>query len=182
MVKRRRKNKDRTGLTISVKSTKVSEGNETVSLEPNKYPATDLLQSDDAADRAFWPEFAPGRDREAVSAGRGAEYKRLADLRLAIRAVSDGFPVPRAAVERLVFDLWLQSTDHGLTLVERQRSQKLLVRMIERNLRPAKLPKQILDGSVLSSFEDLNGIELNDDDLDFRELKIVPGSADDYAD
>lgn len=139
--------------------------------------------TDDVADRAFWPELGPGREQEAISTGRGMAYRRMADMRLAIRAVSDGFPVPREAVERLVFDVWRTATETNNPVVERQRAQKLLARMVERNLQPSKLPQQV-DGAVLSySYHDMRQplIDIAADDLDMREYKVVPGSEDDYA-
>jgi hypothetical protein len=182
VTKRSKKHKQKAGLSPALEHT---TGGNREPLESRKSQiATGVKpQTEDEAYRAFWPEFAPGMEKIAESTGRGGAYQRMSDMALAIRAVSDSFPVPRAAVERLVFDVIRQSTDPSLTLEQRQRSQKLLSRMIERNAAPKGLPDQLqtLPGQVLSIQQVLDVIDVDDNDIDLRDFKPAIGSDEDYA-
>ena len=181
MVKRMRSSFKKARMSPSKEQTGDAVRNASDSLVSGIATGVEPTHTVDAADLAFWPGLAPIWEKEAVSAGRGAACKRLSELCLTIRAVSDGYPVPRAAVERLVFDVLVQATDPNLKFVERQRAQELLVRMVYLNTQPRKLPEQMRVASPISVREMLKLFEDNDDDLDMRPLKVIPGSEDDYA-
>lgn len=183
MTKRSKKHK----AGLSPASDTTSGNREPLASRRQQIATGDKPQTEEEAYLAFWPELAPGMAEVAESTGRGAAYKRMAEMALAIRAVSDSFPVPRPAVERLVFDLIKQSTDPQLTLEQRQRSQKLLARMVERNAQPRTLPNQNpvfgaeVMGRTITVQQVLSVIDVDDSDLDLRDYRPAIGSSEDYA-
>lgn len=128
----------------------------------------------------FWPELAAGREAEAIAAGRGAAYKRFADARLELRAVNERWPIPTALRERMIFENARVILDPNVPNRERQMAQRLLIAMDQINTRPRDLPVQVETASITIN-QILSVIGEKSQDLDLRDVKVIPGSVDDYA-
>lgn len=139
----------------------------------------------------FWPELSAANVALATASGRGEQVKRLADLRVELRAVSERWPIPAALRERMVFESAKIVIDPKAGFKEKIWANKLLVAMDAINTRPRELPQQVtvVQGEnvsvtvsdVLRVLESQSGAGMGDD-IDLRDRRILPGSADDYAD
>lgn len=63
---------------------------------------------------------------------------------------------------------------------ERQMAQRLLIAMDQINTRPRDLPVQVETASITIN-QILSVIGEKSQDLDLRDVKVIPGSVDDYA-
>jgi hypothetical protein len=80
----------------------------------------------------------------------------------------------------MVFENARTILDPNTPTRERQMAQRLLVAMDQINTRPKDLPVQVESSSITIN-QILAVLGDTPKDLDFRENKVIPGSATDYA-
>lgn len=134
-------------------------------------------------DSFFWPELTAQREQEANAAGRGAVFRRIADARLEIRAVKERWPIPENLRERMVFENARVIVDPQASARDKLMATRLLIAMDQVNTKPKDLPVQIQGSTTITVNQVLAMIDQGggQDDLDFREHKVLPGAVDDYA-
>lgn len=136
-------------------------------------------------DSFFWPELTEARKSEALSAGRGDAFKRFEDARLEIRAINERWPIPPALRERMIFENARIVIDAKAEPKQKLLASRILLAMDQANHKPKDLPEQIIGNQHITVTQVLQlietGGEVSDDDLDLRDFKAIPGSADDYA-
>lgn len=134
-------------------------------------------------DSFFWPELSPENRRLAEESGRGAQLKQLSDLRLELRAVNERWPIPAELRERIIFENARMMMNPNASPKERLMASRMLIAMDQVNIKPKDLPIQMTGNMTITVNQILAMIEGKDnpDDLDFRDIKAIPGSVDDYA-
>lgn len=136
-------------------------------------------------DSFFWPELTEARKTEAISAGRGDAFKRFEEARLEIRAIKERWPIPAALRERMIFENARIVIDAKAEPKQKLLASRILLAMDQANHKPKDLPDQIIGNQHITVTQVLqlieSGGEIGDDDLDLRDFKAIPGSADDYA-
>jgi hypothetical protein len=141
--------------------------------------------SDQKPDSFFWPELTKANQELAIAAGRGEQVKRIKDLRLELRSVNERWPITPELRERMVFEAAKVAMDPGAPTKEKLWANRLLLAMDQINTRPKELPQQVQAGTTITVNQILAMIEggnvASQDDLDLREIKVLPGAPDDYA-
>lgn len=95
---------------------------------------------------AFWPELRPKRGRpRADEIEDRIKSKRMAEVRLELRAVRSGWPVPQAMRERIMYESFMMATADGMDPKLKQAAMKLIVLADKQNTpsNPSGLPSQI---------------------------------------
>jgi hypothetical protein len=142
----------------------------------------------------WYPELSPeviDRAKKAEKAGSGAllaRLQRIGDQRLELRAIQERWPIPRDLREKMVIDAATIAADPTKELRYRLTAAKILLAMDAAN-RTKDLPDQVLvqvnNNTVQVTVQDiLKTIEEDprfDSLMDAREVRAIPGGADDYA-
>ena len=157
----------------------------TTGVSPGSQSAPKATGSDQKPDSFFWPELSRANQELATAAGRGEQVKRIKDLRLELRAVNERWPIPPELRERMVFEAAKVAMDPGAPTKEKLWANRLLLAMDQINTRPKELPQQVQAGTTITVNQILAMIEggnvASQDDLDLRDIKVLPGAPDDYA-
>lgn len=139
---------------------------------------SDILQSDDVT--AFEPEFLD------LSQGKGDDVEKARNQWLEIRAVRARYPISRGMLERLAHETMQTALLSSTPTRDRLIATKLLLTMAAGNHPNKGLPAQVevnINNNPLDMRRIIDAV-LNDDSMeihDTREIKIVPGSDQDYA-
>ena len=122
----------------------------------------------------------------AIAAGRGDCVKSLQDVRIELEAIKKNYNIPDSGKAKIVFEAAMIMI-YSKIPKEKIWAIKLLKAMEDSNHRPSLLPAQVTVNNAHSTLT-VNallqefGKELMDPSMDLREVKAIPGSADDYAD
>jgi hypothetical protein len=137
----------------------------------------------------WWPVLQPELQAKAIAAGKGAEYKRVADMRLELRAINQRFPMPADVKAQMVYSAWSTMNNPQVDYRVRMAAQKNLLAMEQMNQRDENGPDQIgvqvimPDGSTRLAGDLLDEMRKTWDysTFDERPIKAIPGSPEDYA-
>ena len=168
------------------KKTSPARGKKTTGIKPeSQSQAPKATGSPTKPASFFWPELRPENEQAAIAAGRGEQVKRIKDLRLELRAVNERWPITPELRERMVFEAAKVAMDPGAPTKEKLWANRLLLAMDQINTRPKELPQQVQAGTTITVNQILTMIEggnvASQDDLDLRDIKVLPGAPDDYA-
>jgi hypothetical protein len=85
----------------------------------------------------------------------------------------------------MVFEAAKVAMDPTAPTKEKLWANRLLLAMDQINTRPKELPQQVQAGTTITVNQILAMIEgvnvASQDDLDLRDIKVLPGAPDDYA-
>ena len=142
----------------------------------------DILQSE----TAFKPEPLTQSSMESVIAQGSGGFLKRSDQWDEIRAVKERYPVSRGMLERIAHETMQVVTSENAATRDRLIASKLVFAMSHGNRPDKGLPAQIEVNGNDSKFDIRCIIDavLNDDSMgihDTREMKIVPGDENDYA-
>jgi hypothetical protein len=133
----------------------------------------------------WWRELSPENIAKANAMGMGGAVKSMMDRRLELQAVSENWPISREVRERIVYESIMVLLDPKADPRLKQRERWMLHKMSEANNRPKDLPVQVNTGTTITVNQILAMIEggkvASQDDLDLRDIKVLPGAPDDYA-
>lgn len=116
--------------------------------QPND-EAPQQSQEDSTRSSVFWPELDPEAMAQATARGQGDAVKRVADFRLELMAVNNGFPIPPELRARMVFEATKVMLNPNHPFRERAWAIKLLKEMDQANRGPtAGLPDQVQNVNV----------------------------------
>jgi len=158
---------------------------ESVSADPallHQGDAPNELQQSDVQS-PWWRELSPENIAKANAMGMGGAAKSMMERRLELRAVSENWPISREVRERIVYESLMVMLDPKADPRLKQRERWMLHKMFEANNKPKDLPVQIQGTTTITVNQVLALMDdgIGQQDLDFREHKVLPGAVDDYA-
>lgn len=116
--------------------------------QPND-EAPQQSQEDSTRLSVFWPELAPEEVERANARGAGEAVKKVAEFRLELMAVNNGFPIPAELRARMVYEATKAMLNTKLPFRDRAWAMKLLKEMDQANRGPtAGLPDQVQNVNV----------------------------------
>ncbi len=141
-------------------------------------------QCGEERDSFFWPKLNQSTVEAAIAAGRGDCAKSLQDIRIELKAIKKNYNIPHSVKARMVFEA-AKMMIYSKVAKEKIWAIKLLKAMEDSNSRPRVLPAQVTVNNktlTVNALLQQFGKDLMDPSMDLREVKAIPGAANDYAD